>query len=347
MQATSLWFSAERTVEFRTEEIRTCGPDEITVEAIASGISHGTELTIYRGQAPSADTVLDLRQDQIQPQAEMGGTFQGRFPIKYAYASVGRVLEAGSASGLAPGDLVFCRVPHQTHYTVSAGLATKLPSEFAHLDGATTLGLLDVATNALMDVPVLLGDVAVVYGLGVVGLYLVALAKRTAGTLIAVDPIARRRELALAYGADVAITPDEALSVIKERSDGRGVDVSIEASGAPSALQLAINGTAPEGTVLIPAYYGIKPATLVLSPEFHMRRLKMVSSSVNCPDGRLTMRWTNERRMRLNIDLLGPLDADSLISHRVPFGDAAAAYEMIDRRPEEVVSAMLTYEPYA
>jgi threonine dehydrogenase-like Zn-dependent dehydrogenase len=343
MQTRSLWFSAERTVEFRTEELRRCDRNDVAVEAIVSGISHGTELTIFRGQAPYKETALGLRQDPIQPQSTMGGTFEGRFPIKYAYANVGRVLEAGDQTSFAPGDLVFCRVPHQSHYVVESELVHKLPADLNPLDAATTLGLLDVATTALMDHPVLFGDVVTIYGLGVVGLFILQLARRSASKIVAVDPLAPRRGRALEFGADLAVDPSEALAAVKELSDGRGADVAIEASGVPAALQNAIEGTGAEGTVLMPAYYGIKPAELILSPEFHMRRLRMVSSSVNAVDGRLTSRWTLPRRMQLNIDLLGPLNAGSLISHRIPFEEAAAAYEMIDQRPEEVTSVVLTY----
>ena len=180
MQTQSVWFPAARQVEIRTEEIAECGPYEVTATAIASGISHGTEMTIFRGEAPDEPTVLSLSQDLIQPQATMGGTFEQRFPIKYAYANVGRVDIAGGESGFAPGNLVFARVPHQTRFTVAADLCTRLPADLDPLDAATTIGLLDVATNALMDHPVLIGDVVAVYGLGLVGLFTAQLARRNA-----------------------------------------------------------------------------------------------------------------------------------------------------------------------
>lgn len=343
MKAQSVWFPAERQVEIRTEDISPCGPHEVTCRAIASGISHGTEMTIYTGQAPAEHTFLRLPLDPIQPQATMGGTFEQRFPIKYAYANVGKVLEAGTESGFAPGDLVFARVPHQTHFTVTADLCTRLPADLDPLDAATTIGLLDVAVNALTDHPVLIGDVVSVYGLGLVGLFTLQLARRTAAKIVAVDPIAHRRDLALRFGADAAVAPADALIAIKDLSQGRGCDVSIEASGAPSALQTAIEGTGAEGTVLVPAYYGRKPVQLTLSPEFHMRRLRMVSSSVNAPDGRLSMRWTNQRRLDLDVELLTPLHAGELISHRIPFAEADAAFTLIDQRPDEVLSVVLTY----
>jgi 2-desacetyl-2-hydroxyethyl bacteriochlorophyllide A dehydrogenase len=347
MKAQSVWFPAEREVEVRTEDIQPCGPTEVTAEAIVSGISHGTEMTIFRGQAPSEVTALDLPQDKIQPQATMGGTFEQRFPIKYAYANVGRVVEAGSDSGLTVGDLVFARAPHQTAYTIDSSLTTLLPQDLTPLDAATTIGLLDVAVNALLDHPVLFGDIVAVYGQGLVGLFATQLARRTAGTVIAVDPLASRRELALGFGADAAVAPEDALEVIKDLSAGRGTDVSIEASGSPRALQTAIEGTGAEGTVLVPAYYGRKPVSLTMSPEFHMRRLKMVSSSVNAPDGRLTSRWSNQRRLELDVDLLTPLHAGDLISHRIPFEQAADAFRLIDEHPEDVLSVVLTYSDAA
>jgi threonine dehydrogenase-like Zn-dependent dehydrogenase len=344
MKARSVWFSRERTVEIREEEIREPGPTEVFAEALASGISHGTEMTIFRGEAPDVRTALDLPQDPIQPQATMGGTFEQKFPIKYAYANVGRVITAGSESGYSPGDIVFARVPHQTHFTVDRSLCTLVPADLAPLDAATTVGLLDVAVNALLDHPVLFGDVVVVYGMGLVGLFTLQLAQRTAAVVIAVDPLAQRRELALKYGADVAVGPADVLAVVKQLSGGRGADVTIEASGAPAALQAAIEATGAEGTVLVPAYYGRKPVGLVLSPEFHMRRLRMVSSSVNAPDGRLSSRWTNERRLNLDVALLDEVHAGELISHRIPFAEAARAFELVDQHPEDVISVVLTYD---
>jgi threonine dehydrogenase-like Zn-dependent dehydrogenase len=180
--------------------------------------------------------------------------------------------------------------------------------------------------------------------MGLVGLFTVQLAKRTAGVVIAVDPLPHRRELALQYGADVAVDPAGAVQAVKSASNGRGADVSIEASGAPAALQSAIEATGAEGTVLVPAYYGRKQVDLTMSPEFHMRRLRMVSSSVNAPDGRLAARWTNERRLQLDVDLLTELHAGDLISHRIPFEQAAEAFELVDQHPDEVLSVVLTYE---
>src|SRR5262245_17240002 len=82
----SVWFSAARTVELRQASVRLPGPGEVLIETRFSGISHGTEMLIYRGEAPT-----DLSLDATLPTSS--GSFS--FPLKYGYASVGEVLRSG------------------------------------------------------------------------------------------------------------------------------------------------------------------------------------------------------------------------------------------------------------
>src|SRR5438309_10432104 len=108
--ARALWLTAPRTVEMRVEVVPPPGPGAIRVRALASAISHGTEMLVYRGQVPT-DLPLDLP------------TFQGgfSFPIKHGYASVGRVVEVGvEVEDFHEGDLVFVHHPHQTEYIIPA-----------------------------------------------------------------------------------------------------------------------------------------------------------------------------------------------------------------------------------
>src|SRR3712207_1471378 len=85
LEARALWFSAPRAAEFRSERVRLAAPGEVCVEAIASALSQGTEMLVYRGEIP-ADLPLDL--------PTLAGSFS--FPIKYGYATVGRILDAGA-----------------------------------------------------------------------------------------------------------------------------------------------------------------------------------------------------------------------------------------------------------
>ena len=51
--AVSLWFTAPGTVELRVSTVRPPGPDEVRIAALFSGISHGSEMMVYRGEVPT------------------------------------------------------------------------------------------------------------------------------------------------------------------------------------------------------------------------------------------------------------------------------------------------------
>src|SRR5688572_26098777 len=100
-RARAVWFAGPGQAEIRDEPLTALGPRDLLVRAERSAISHGTEMLVYRGQVPPA-TTLDL--------PTLAGSFD--FPIKYGYASVGKVLEVGEkVSEARVGDRVFCLHP--------------------------------------------------------------------------------------------------------------------------------------------------------------------------------------------------------------------------------------------
>ena len=245
LEARALWFTAPHTAELRPERVPSPGPGEVRIKSIASAISHGTEMLVYRGEVPS-DLPLDL--------PTLVGSFA--LPIKYGYASVGRVLDAGGGvEHLSPGDLVFVHHPYQETFVVPSDLPVRLP---AGLD--PTLGLffanLETALNIVHDAPLRLGETALVFGQGVVGLLVTQLLGLAgAERVLAVDPVEKRRTLALETGADEAFEPAEDLRErILERTAGRGVDLAVEVSSSGAALQSAVEAVATEGTVVVSSW---------------------------------------------------------------------------------------------
>ena len=324
--ATSVWFAGPRLVELRDEELPALGPHDVRVEAVASGISHGSEMLVFRGQVPDG-VDLDL--------PTLRGSFA--FPIKYGYANVGRVVAVGGAvNALEPGQMVFVHHPHQTTYVVPAASAVCLPDGLDPGSGVF-LANVETAVNIVMDAAPRIGERVVVFGQGVVGLLITQVLLRTGAAEIAVvDPIARRRELALQFGADAAFDVDELTS-------GADFDLAIEASGSPSALDLALNNVAFGASVVVCSWYGTKSVTLALGGAFHRRRLRIVSSQVSTIDAALQPRWTRERRLAVARDLLPRLELNPLISHQIRFEQAAQAYRLVDEQPAETVQVLLTY----
>lgn len=109
-------------------------------------------------------------------------------------------------------------------------------------------------------------DTAVVLGTGPIGLKLAqALKYRGAGTVVAVEPIDDRRELAAELGADRTVDPTE-YDIVEWVSDELDkVNVAIEAIGKPATIEQAFEVTSPGGTTLV---FGVPPLneTISLSP---------------------------------------------------------------------------------
>ena len=340
----ALWFTGPRQAELIEEEVGEPGPGEVRVRSSTSLVSAGTELVQYRGEASS-------RLESDLP------TSAGRypFPIKFAYQIVGVVEAAGEGAEFEVGDRVFAYHPHQDVFNMHSGsvggavlapygrrLLFGVPGSL-DTDRAVFANLYSVALTCLLDVPVRIGDCVVVSGLGIVGTFCAQMARETAGLLVLVDPLPHRRERASWIGADAVIAPADVTETIEEHTAGRGADVYIEASGAPRALQAAIEGTGREGTIAVVSYYGNKPVTLTLAPEFHLRRLRIVSTQNASIGSGLQPRWDTERRMSVAMSRLERIDVSPLITHRFPFERAAEAYRLLDEHPDDALAVLLEY----
>ena len=335
LEAHALWFTAPRTAEFRPERVPPPRAGEVRVRAIASALSQGTEMLVYRGEVP-ADLPLDL--------PTLAGSFG--FPIKYGYATVGRVLDAGvSVEDLVPGDLVFVHHPHQDVFVVPVSMPVRLPDELDPVLGLFVANL-ETAVNIVHDTPLRLGETALVFGQGVVGLLVAQLLGLVgAGRVLAVDPLKKRRDLARAVGVDETFEPGENLPErILKTTAGRGADVAVEVSGSGVALQAAIEAVVVEGTIVAASWYGAKPVTLSLGGHFHRGRVRLRSSQVGRMSPDLGRRWDSARRTETVLSLLLQLRLKELISHCFPFEEASEAYRLVDEHPDEAVQVILTHD---
>ncbi|HWP43885.1 MAG TPA: zinc-binding alcohol dehydrogenase [Blastocatellia bacterium] len=336
--ARSVWLVGPRQVEIRDSVVRPPAEDEVRVRALCSAISQGTEMLVYRGEAPRT-LPLDLTIPTIE--GSLG------FPIKYGYSSVGRIIDLGpGVEGFAEGDLVFAFNPHESCYTLPERFVVKLPPGTEPLRGAF-LASVETAINAMLDAAPLIGERVAIYGQGTVGLLLTQLARRAGAGLIATaDLFERRRTLSLALGADLTVDPaGESLARrIHELTGGAGADVVIEASGRPETMEEAIEAAALEGRIVVVSWYGKRRAPISLGGAFHRKRLAIKSSQVSNIASALAPRWTSKRRRELAAAYLGELRLDEMITHVIPFDDAAAAYRLLDERPEETVQVLLDFK---
>ena len=341
MKRQALYFTKPGKVAVQEEELPPLAPDEVLVQTLASAISPGTELLIYRGQAPT-----DIPLDETIPDL----AHQFRYPLKYGYAAAGRVIEVGSSVDAAwQGRLVFSFQAHESYFP-------KNPSELLHIpedlspEEATLLPNMETAVNFLMDGQPLIGERIVVFGQGVVGLLTTALLSRMPLlNLITLDRFPLRREKSIALGAQTSLDPEapEALGQLNDllcANDDKGADLTFELSGNPAALEQSIACTGFHGRVVIGSWYGQKRCDLNLGGRFHRSRIRLISSQVSTLAPELTGRWTKSRRLQLALQLLRQVRPAHLITHRFRLAEAPQAYSLIDRQPEEAVQVILTYD---
>jgi threonine dehydrogenase-like Zn-dependent dehydrogenase len=117
------------------------------------------------------------------------------------------------------------------------------------------------ALHAVTLAEIAFGDTVVIQGAGPVGLCAAVLAQlRGAGAVIVVGGPAIRFEAAKRFGADAVIdidasTPDERRAAVLDLTDGRGADVTIEATGVPSAVPEGMRLTRDAGRYVVVGQY--------------------------------------------------------------------------------------------
>lgn len=337
MKSTGLYFTAPHQVEVREEELPPLPAQEVLVKTSLSAISAGTEMLIYRGQAPT-DLAAD---DKI---AALQGDLN--YPLKYGYSAVGEVIDCGEeVAGDWLGRVVFAFNPHENHFQTDPSNLLRLPEQIP-VEDAVFLPNMETAVNFIMDGQPLLGEKAALFGQGVVGLLTAALlAEYPLAVLLSIDAIEKRRKTSRDMGVHESLGIDEferALSLL-DGPDYAGADLIFELSGNPDALNQAIQLAGFNGRIVVGSWYGQKQANLDLGGEFHRKRIKLISSQVSTLTPELRGRWSRARRYQTAWDMLAKIKPSRLISHQFSIEDAAEAYKLLDDSPGEALQVVLKY----
>ncbi|MCY4604839.1 MAG: zinc-binding alcohol dehydrogenase, partial [Gemmatimonadetes bacterium] len=216
--------------------------------------------------------------------------------------------------------------------------ARRLPADVPW-QAAVCLDPADFALGAVRDGHVRIGDAVAVSGLGAISLMAVQFC-RLAGAhpIIALDPLANRREAARACGADLVLDPTQcdAGLEIKKATANRGADVIIDYSGHPAAMQQALRGVAYRGTIVAGAYPGAWTTGIDLGAEAHMNRPHIVFSRANSEPNPDHPNWDNTRIYDVCWRMLaaGQVDCLPIVQPIVSFDDLLDAYPKIATQPE-------------
>jgi threonine dehydrogenase-like Zn-dependent dehydrogenase len=213
------------------------------------------------------------------------------------------------------------------------------------------------------------GSVAV-YGLGPIGQMAARIAlQRGAGTVVGVDRVAERLEMARRHGIEVidADQHDDVPGVIREMTEGRGPDgvidaVGMEAHGAPiGELAQKATGILPKSVaaratekfaidrmeVLLNAIDTVRRGgTLSISGVYGgqldpLPMMQMFDKGVQIRMGQAHVkRWVDDI-MPLLTDEADPLGTEDLATHKLPLDEAPHAYEMFQRKEDGAIKVVL------
>ncbi len=319
------------------------GADQVQVKSELTAAKHGTEMSQFLGKAIYATTPY-LREEKVFDRTRKKD-FDPSTWVGSGNTTVGTVMAVGAdVKGLKEGDRVWGYGGFQTVH--QGAQFEKLVPGFTP-EAACCMDPASFAMAAVRDGSVRVGERVIVFGMGAIGLLGVQLARLSGAVeVVAVDPLAPRRQLALRHGASRAVDPREvgdfALAARQWFDDG--ADVAIEASGNYGALNQAIQSTRYAGNVVPLAFYTGESKGLDLGAEFHFNQINIISARA-CSAPQRDLFWSNQRIFATLVEFFARGD---LVPHGLPNPivtpeQLPETYGKIYHAPHEVIKVAVRY----
>jgi 2-desacetyl-2-hydroxyethyl bacteriochlorophyllide A dehydrogenase len=179
--------------------------------------------------------------------------------------------------------------------------------------------------------PLAAGETAAILGMGPVGLCAVQAARAAgASQVIAIDTVEDRLRMAESFGATaIHLAEGDPRGGVKKLTEGRGVDLAVDAVGHPDALDLALRLARKAGTVSVTGVYAERS-------EVHMGVLWIKALTLHSGHANVI------KHLDRVLELLssGELDPGPLVTHHMKLDEAPEAYRVYDNR--EALKIMLS-----
>ncbi len=182
-----------------------------------------------------------------------------------------------------------------------------------------------------------IGDTVAVFAQGPIGLCATAGARLMgATTIIGVEAVPARMEIARSMGADhvVDFTKVDPVDEIMRITDGRGVDVAIEALGRQETFEAALRVLRPGGTLSSLGVYS-SDLRIPLGPFLAGLGDHTIVTTL-CPGGK--------ERMRRLMEVIASsrLDTRPLLTHRFTLDQIEEAYDLFANQRDGVLKVAIT-----
>jgi 2-desacetyl-2-hydroxyethyl bacteriochlorophyllide A dehydrogenase len=320
MLSHTLFFGRPYQAEWEEVELPDPGPGQVLVRTRKTLISTGTELTAYTGDFPPGSVWANLVQ---YPWREPG------------YSNVGEIVATGpDVVSFQQGQRVASWGHHATYNVQPLHQVQAIPDGVTD-DQAVFWNLGKTVMNGVRLARIVLGEAVILVGLGILGQLAAQYASLSgAWPLVGVDLSERRLEMARNHGVTHALTGgrDELLVEIREITRGRMADVAFEITGSQYVIPSVVRMVRRLGRVILLGSPRGK-VELDFHDEVHTLGLQVIGAHVTTqPEVETPYNpWTAERNGQLFFDLVmaDRLRVDDMITHRFPWRDAPAAYEML------------------
>jgi len=185
---------------------------------------------------------------------------------------------------------------------------------------APLIQVLTTCLHAQRQVDIFPGDTVAVIGLGVTGQLHVQLAKARGARVIGITRSAEKRAMAETLGADLTLAGgDGAIAQVREATDGRGADVTIETTGVLKQLEHSVHMTRFGGKVLMFGIYTVKEGALPFY-DLYFKEVSLISARVAKPEDYTACIALVER---------GQVKLEPLVSDVMPLGELKAAINLL------------------
>jgi threonine dehydrogenase-like Zn-dependent dehydrogenase len=320
-------------------------PTDALVRVDRSGIC-GSDLHIYHGQGFSPDTGFCVGHEAVGEIVEVGPAVRRLTPGTRVMLSA--AVGCGRCTQCLGGHVARCQSGGANCYGLSAALqgcqadfvrvpmadfnAAPVPDGLSDDQALMLTDNLPTAYYGCLNAEIRPGKTLAVIGLGPIGLMAVEVAfVLGASCVYAVDLVPERRAAAEQLGAE-PVDGANAVAVIAEKTNMRGVDCAVEASGSDATVGMAIGVTGVGGVTsvvgvnLSPAFQFPMALAFVKNMTF---RIGTCSVQCHWPD---LVRLIQGRR----------LHPERVISHHLPLSQGAEAYRLFDAREDGALKMVLT-----